>query len=148
MTPAPFKTKRKLAISLGEALRAARQEASLTQADVAERAGMSTEVYGRLERGHMLPSLPRLRRLCQVLRMDANVALKLTGRDAAAWLSDAPPRPSDDPPPLRRLVRTLRQLDPEQLAALSVMANTLAKLSGRHLPSREEEEPSPDPLTA
>ncbi|HEY0094437.1 MAG TPA: helix-turn-helix transcriptional regulator [Archangium sp.] len=124
-----LKTKRKLAVGVGEVLRAARQERSLTQADVAERAGMVTEVYGRVERGQMLPSLPKLRRLCLVLRVDANAALKLVGHEEPSWLEDTPEASVEGSPRMRRLLRTLRQLDDEQLAALHVMAHTLAKLS-------------------
>ena len=58
------KTQVKLARHLGKTARAARLLAKLTQADVAERVGIATEVYGRLERGAMLPSAPTLRKLC------------------------------------------------------------------------------------
>ena len=52
---------KKLATRLGECARAARQRLNLTQEDVAERIGIATEVYGRLERGNMLPSVPTFR---------------------------------------------------------------------------------------
>ncbi|HEX5751107.1 MAG TPA: helix-turn-helix transcriptional regulator [Archangium sp.] len=104
-------TKRKaLASHLGDTFREARERAGFTQADVAERAGMSTEVYGRLERGLMFPSVPRMRRLCQVLREDANTVLGLTGRKAADWLQEAVDLP-EDTPRMRRMVRHLRQLE-------------------------------------
>ncbi|HEY0092769.1 MAG TPA: helix-turn-helix transcriptional regulator, partial [Archangium sp.] len=45
---------RGLAATIGTAARAARVQANLTQEDVAERVGLATEVYGRLERGGML----------------------------------------------------------------------------------------------
>jgi transcriptional regulator with XRE-family HTH domain len=148
MSSDPLKEKRKLAVGLGEVFREARQAASLTQADVAERAGLVTEVYGRVERGRMLPSLPKLRRLCVVLRVDANAALKLVGQDAPTWLEETPEPPLNDSPRMRRLQRTLRQLDEEHLAALHVMAHTLAKLYDRRgAPGTEEEELEPDPLT-
>ncbi|WP_233610342.1 helix-turn-helix transcriptional regulator, partial [Corallococcus sp. AB049A] len=54
---------RKLAVSVGAAARAARLKAGLTQADVADRVGIASEVYGRLERGKMMPSVPTLFRL-------------------------------------------------------------------------------------
>ncbi|HEX8705831.1 MAG TPA: helix-turn-helix transcriptional regulator, partial [Myxococcaceae bacterium] len=40
-----------LASTLGAVARAARMRAGLTQEDVAERIGMASEVYGRMERG-------------------------------------------------------------------------------------------------
>ncbi len=42
--------------------------AGLTQVELAESIGTATEVYGRLERGKMLPSVPTLFRLCVALR--------------------------------------------------------------------------------
>jgi transcriptional regulator with XRE-family HTH domain len=143
-----LKTKRKLAVRVGEVLRAARQERSLTQADVADRAGMVTEVYGRVERGQMLPSLPKLRKLCLVLRVDANVALKLAGHEEPSWLEDTPEPDMEGSPRMRRLLRTLRQLDDEQLAALHVMANTLAKRSHPRQPRADgTEAPEQGPVT-
>jgi transcriptional regulator with XRE-family HTH domain len=144
-----LKTKRKLAVRVGEVLRAARQERALTQADVAERVGMVTEVYGRVERGQMLPSLPKLRKLCLVLRVDANAALKLVGHQAPSWLEDTPEPGAEGSPRMRRLLRTLRQLDDEQLAALHVMANTLAKLSTLRQPrAADTGKPKQGPVTA
>ena len=61
-----------LSTILGAAVRAARQRQELTQADVAERVGLATEVYGRLERGHMLPSVRTLLRICTVLHVSAD----------------------------------------------------------------------------
>src|SRR5688572_15326348 len=64
-----------LASRLGGAARLSRQRLNLTQADVAERIGIASEVYGRLERGHMLPSIQTFRRLCVVLSISADEAL-------------------------------------------------------------------------
>jgi DNA-binding XRE family transcriptional regulator len=57
-----------IAIKVGQGLRAARLRVRLTQAQAAEAAGLAPEVYGRMERGKMLPSLPTLVALCGVLR--------------------------------------------------------------------------------
>ena len=76
---------------LGEALREARLKAELTQADVADRVGVATEVYGRIERGNLTPSVPNLRKLCMVLRVDASAALGLEAGEAAAWLMESEP---------------------------------------------------------
>ena len=51
----------KLAVLLGGAAREARQRLGLTQGDVAERMGMAMEVYSRMERGKVLPSVSTLR---------------------------------------------------------------------------------------
>ncbi|OJT16415.1 transcriptional regulator [Archangium sp. Cb G35] len=117
-------TKKKMTGYLGEVLREARLKAELTQADVAERVGMATEVYGRIERGNLTPSVPSLRRLCVALRVDANAVLNLTGYEAATWLQESEPTPEESPQ-LRRLLRTLRQLDDKQLSAVGYMARSL-----------------------
>ncbi|EPX60459.1 putative transcriptional regulator [Cystobacter fuscus DSM 2262] len=119
-------TKKKLTVHLGETLRAARARAQWTQADVAERVGVATEVYGRMERGNLTPSVPILRALCGVLKMDADEALALEFREKAAWLKERPAPSVEESPGMRRLMRTLRQMDDKQLAALSMVARTLA----------------------
>ncbi len=134
-------TKKKLTEHLGGALRTARLEAELTQADVAERVGVATEVYGRMERGLLTPSVPSLRKLCLVLRLDANAVLGL-GTRGAAWLKE-PASTSEESPRLRRLLRTLRELGDEQLAALGVMARTLLLPTSGRQPAEEKAEASP-----
>lgn len=122
--------RQRLAAHMGRVLREARQRASLTQADVAERIGLATEVLGRTERGHMLPSVPSLRRLCRVLRIDANALLGLDIDKAPLWL-EAPEPEAGELPELRRLVRTLRRMDADQLAVVSCTANALLRHTGQ-----------------
>ncbi|MBN1210566.1 MAG: helix-turn-helix transcriptional regulator [Myxococcaceae bacterium] len=52
---------------LGANIRKARNRRGLTQAEVAERIDMPVEVYGRMERGSMLPRLERLLVICDAL---------------------------------------------------------------------------------
>jgi transcriptional regulator with XRE-family HTH domain len=129
----------RLAAHMGRVLREARLRASLTQADVAERVGLVTEVLGRTERGHMLPSVPTLRKLCRVLRVDANTLLGLDIDKAPLWL-EAPEPEADEPPELRRLVRTLRQMDAAQLAVVSCTANALLRHTGQRQDEDEQSE--------
>ena len=86
---------------------------------------MATEVYGRMERGHLTPSVPNLRKLCAVLRMDASAALGLESPGTGAWLKEPVPV-AEESPRMRRLLRTLRQMNDKKLAAMSVVARTLA----------------------
>jgi transcriptional regulator with XRE-family HTH domain len=123
-------TKKKLTVHLGTALREARLKAELTQADVADRVGVATEVYGRMERGYLTPSVPNLRKLCMVLRVDASAALGLAAGEAVTWPQESEPT-SEESPQLRRLMRTLRQLDGRQLTALGYVARTLAQSEAR-----------------
>jgi transcriptional regulator with XRE-family HTH domain len=122
---------KKLATRLGECARAARQRLNLTQEDVAERIGIATEVYGRLERGNMLPSVPTFRKLCAVLALSADEALGLSNEGPAPWTPPPPPSPEvSEPAELRRLLRRARQLDRNSLRVLSLVAAHLGQKNG------------------
>ncbi len=127
----------RLTAHMASVVREARKRATLTQADVAERVGVVTEVFGRLERGQLLPSVPTLRKLCRVLRVDANVLLGLDTTQAPLWLEEPEPEP-DELPELRRLVRTLRQMDAAQLSVVRSTANALMRNIG-HRPDDSAE---------
>ena len=128
---------KRLATNIGEACRAARAKAGLTQEDVADRVGIATEVYGRLERGNMTPSVPTLRKVCLVLELSADAALAI---DKEARL---PPRPpvaeagGDEgaSPEHRRLIRRTKRLPRRQLRVLGVLATMLGEKGGT--PSEE-----------
>ncbi|HYO58456.1 MAG TPA: helix-turn-helix transcriptional regulator [Archangium sp.] len=111
---------------MGKVLREARKKAALTQVDVAERVGLVTEVFGRMERGDMLPSVPTLRKLCRALRVDANLILGLEVEKAPFWLEQPEPE-ADELPELRRLLRMLRRMDAAQLSVVSSTASALLK---------------------
>ncbi|WXH29734.1 hypothetical protein WA016_03693 [Myxococcus stipitatus] len=106
-----------LANTVGKAARAARARLGLTQADVAERVGIAMDVYSRMERGRVLPSVTTLRRLCLALGLDANVLLGLADGVALQVAPVVVPR-AEDPPSLRRLLRALRALGPEELRSV------------------------------
>jgi transcriptional regulator with XRE-family HTH domain len=124
--PEGHKKRTPLSLHMGAVAREARKKAGLTQEEVAGRIGLVTEVYGRFERGDMLPSVPTLVRLCHVLHLDANEVLGLSSKQTLTWIEQSLPE-SEEPPGVRRLVRTLRQLSPRQLWALSIMASTLLR---------------------
>jgi len=121
---------KKLATRLGESARAARQRLNLTQEDVAERIGIATEVYGRLERGNMLPSVPTFRKLCAVLGLSADEALGLASESPVTWAPTPPPPEASEPAELRRLLRRARQLDRNSLRVLSLVAAHLGQKNG------------------
>ena len=114
----------KLAERIGAIAREARLRAGLTQADVAERLGIVAEVYGRLERGKMLPSVDTLKRLAQSLRVSADELLGLS--EAGAETAALPP-PAGDNPAIRRLVRRASRLGRRQLRILILVAAALAR---------------------
>lgn len=107
----------KLARALGEALAAKRAEKGLTQDDMALRVGIGSEAISRIERGVVLPTLPRL--------FDFAEALDCRVGELIAAGSD---RPGDQ---AAALGRTLAQLSPEDretvLAVVSTLAARLAK---------------------
>jgi transcriptional regulator with XRE-family HTH domain len=115
---------KKLANTIGAAARAARQRLDLTQADVAERIDVATEVYGRLERGGMLPSVQTLLRLCHELNISADELLGLASPSPSSRIHEPPPAPPERAE-VRRLLRGVRQLTPSQVKLLGLVANAL-----------------------
>lgn len=115
---------RALAASLGAAARQARARAGLTQADVAEQIEISPEVYGRLERGQMLPSVVTLRKLALALGTRSD---SLLGLERPLPLPQvAEPRASYGmDKELRKLIRRARRLRSSQLRLLSLLAAQL-----------------------
>lgn len=109
---------------LSASLSAARERAGLTQAEVAIRVGIAAPVYGRIERGHMLPSVPTLRQLCVALNLRANELIGLNPEDMKVAVSREEVR---DSPELRRFANILRTLSPASLRALSALASVIAK---------------------
>ena len=101
---------------LGERARNARASLSLTQADVAEDIGIAVEVYGRMERGLTLPSLPTFVRLTEVLKVTPNDLLGIGD------VEDQEPAPT----PLRRIHRLLERVDPGVLPSLAVILKAMS----------------------
>ncbi|NOK16654.1 helix-turn-helix domain-containing protein [Corallococcus carmarthensis] len=110
----------------GAAARDARLRLGLTQADVADRVGIAMEVYSRMERGKMLPRAQNLRRLCDVLSVSADALLGV-GPGPSPVSPRATPR-QEDSLELRRLVRTLRELEPRQLKAVARVVRTVVSV--------------------
>ncbi|HVG60584.1 MAG TPA: helix-turn-helix transcriptional regulator [Hyalangium sp.] len=117
---------KKLASTIGAAARAARMRLELTQADVAERIEVATEVYGRLERGGMLPSVQTLLRLCHELNVSADELLGLTQHSPSPRSSEGPSAPTERPE-IRRFLRSLRQLDSSHVKLLGLVAKALLR---------------------
>ena len=135
--PAPVNEK--LNTVFGAAARAARLRLGLTQADVAERVGIAMEVYSRMERGRMLPRAQTLRRLCDVLAVSSDTLLGV-GSGSAQVSPQASPR-QEDSLELRRLVRTLRDLEPRQLKAVARVVRTVVSV----MPPKSASGSSPTP---
>ena len=128
-----------LAVQVGKASREARLKLKLTQTDVAERVGLTTEVYGRLERGGMLPSTPTLIKLRTALGITADFLIGLAN-DAQPEGSQVPPPTDEEPSPeARRLLRLMRTMDDEQLDILKGTAAGFLKLNKRREQRRQRD---------
>lgn len=68
---------------LGTRLRDRRKAAGLTQAGLAQRCGVSTELVSRIERGRCLPSLPTLIAFARTLGCTPNELLAFEGGEAS-----------------------------------------------------------------
>jgi transcriptional regulator with XRE-family HTH domain len=102
---------------IGERARAARTRLGLNQSEVAERVGISNEVYGRLERGLMTPRLATFLRLCNVLGVEPNELL---------LASPGPPLRNDAmSSKLRQLVAVLEHADSNVLKRVTEVARWL-----------------------
>ncbi len=124
-----------LRISLGATARQARKRLGLTQEDVAERLDMAPEVYGRLERGTMAPSIFSLRKLCLALNLSADLLLDTDLSTAS--LEDLPgptPQAVKESKYVRRIMRRAPGLTPSSLrllAQLTLMLPTKAQAARR-----------------
>ncbi|HEX8822225.1 MAG TPA: helix-turn-helix transcriptional regulator [Archangium sp.] len=113
----------KLRHALGEAARAARLRLGLTQAEVAKKVRLKPGVYGRVERGAMVPSVPTLRRICEALGLSSDVLLSLSAQSPGA-MAPAPPPAAGEQPELSRVIFILQGWPPERLALLRKLLET------------------------
>jgi transcriptional regulator with XRE-family HTH domain len=113
----------KLAATIGDAARAARERLGFTQAEVAGLMDLSPIVYNRLERAKMLPSVPTLVRLCETLQASP---AEILGFTRPAQRGKVKPS-GEDPPSLHQLVNLARRLDETERQTLITVAKTLLR---------------------
>jgi transcriptional regulator with XRE-family HTH domain len=124
------KREKQLAPTIANAARQARNRAGLTQAEVAQGAGVATEVYGRMERGLLLPSVPTLLRLCLTLQSTPDALMGFSPLPSPQHAPEATPVPPglEDNPDTRRLLRHLAQFNRTRIQLLvQVAANLLPR---------------------
>lgn len=115
---------KELAKKIGDGARVARGALRLTQADAAERIGISHAFYARIERGATLPSVPTLSAIAVGLGISADALLgepsarAATSRDRVAEYGAS----SSD---LRRLIRRLQKASPRTVRLLNLLAAAL-----------------------
>lgn len=64
-------------MKIGEKIRNAREDADLSQTEVAALIPMNQSNYSKIERDLQEPSLTQLRRICQILNLDPRYLLSL-----------------------------------------------------------------------
>lgn len=118
---------RALSRRIGFGLRAARNRAGLTQKEAGRQTGLSTEVYGRYERGLTLPSVPMLAALCLALKATPDELLGMVPReekpisDEQAALASLIPRTRHG----ARLLRAMGHLKPSQFRLVARLVDDL-----------------------
>lgn len=113
----------KLAISIGQSARRARELLKLTRKDVAEQLDRTESYYGRIERGVALPSVSTLDRMSTVLCVSTDALLGRISPDQAEATQRPPERqPSwSDRPDIRRLLRHVQLADPRTVRFVTRM---------------------------
>lgn len=128
-----------LRITIGTEARKARRRLKLTQETVAERVGISSEFYARIERGHTLPSVPTLHLITKILGISGNASLGIVREEPA----ETPPPPPlllpDDPPVMHRLLMRLSGSSSAELQLITAFTKELEK---RHRHKQPVTEPS------
>ncbi|EPX59533.1 Transcriptional regulator, XRE family [Cystobacter fuscus DSM 2262] len=114
---------------LGTRLRMARTRLDLTQEQVAHAVGFVPTVYGRIERGDMLPSVPKLRELCVVLGVSADMLLALPPPPSGPDEQGQAEEELETQPALRRLAMLVRALPPPRFRLFRVALQTLLEPS-------------------
>lgn len=121
--------------TIGQAARLARDALDLTQADAAERIGISTEFYARIERGGAMPSVPTLAKMAEELGVAVD---SLLGRGSSSPPSrskparaQAPNQSKQESPELRRLFRRLRGAPQKTLRLVSLLVAAVGDTSVR-----------------
>lgn len=120
-----------LAESIGIAARRARTALGMTQAEIGEVIGITSEYYARIERGHAMPSIETFCRMVAVLQVSADVLLGVSSvsmhevvmsqhelarlRQAYQW---------------RKLMQRLRQARPEALRLAELLLGGIEEVRG------------------
>lgn len=110
-----------LAAIIGSNARAARLALRLTQKQVANRVGVSSEFYGRIDRGHAMPSVPTLAQMADALETSVDALLRgadevfeaITEEDVPSSIANIIGRVRDDRAIMRLIHAVIRALEDE-----------------------------------
>ena len=115
----------KLAQQIGRNARAARGLLGLTQSEIAERVGLAAEVYGRLERGTMLPSVSTLAKLADVLQVKAGQLLEEPVETQRQSQSPSKSHAKSQSPEMRRIIALLSDADASTLRRVAIVVKAM-----------------------
>lgn len=68
-------------VGLGEKIRAEREELGFTQSEMAKAIPMNQSNYSKIERDIQEPSIEQFKRICEILKLDANYLLDIEAGD-------------------------------------------------------------------
>jgi transcriptional regulator with XRE-family HTH domain len=102
---------------LGANIRLARLRQGLTQEAAAELIGISTEVYGRLERGGIYPRVVRLMDICEHFKVSADQLLGLAAMERSLPTVEVAPRQDEWFMVIHRFMSVLPKLTQAQRLA-------------------------------
>jgi transcriptional regulator with XRE-family HTH domain len=102
---------------------------------VAEALGTHPEVYGRMERGEVMPSVPTLMRVCLTLGCGPDELMGFSPMEPPQNSLNSPgasmlPPGVNDTPEKRRLLRRLARLESQQVKILSRLVTFLLPARG------------------
>ncbi len=116
-----------IAERIGDRVRGARASLEITQEELSERIGITSEALGRIERAAALPSFPTFLRLCHAVGMSPSALLGESQEGKVAPLAPAHREQKGD----RQLVRLLGRLDARQQRLLLAVSRELLRSSQR-----------------
>lgn len=121
-----------LTATIGPALLHARSRRHFTQHEVAERLRINPAYYGRIERGHALPSVPTLYKLVRLLDVSADELLGLAETPVIApsrkTTTRDPHRLRRDPAALRRIMSRMADSKPHTVQLILQLIKVLEGL--------------------
>jgi len=119
--PQDAEESRQIAAGLGKRIRAVRKDRGWTQGELSDRLGISTEAYGRIERGHALPSFPTFLRVCRILDCTPdNVLMESEPRGRTSGKAAGNGN-------VERLSRDIRALESREVAALQQVVDVILR---------------------
>lgn len=65
-------------MEIGKKIRDAREDLDITQMEISSQIPMNQSSYSKIERNVLQPNLEQLKRICEILHLDANILLNIS----------------------------------------------------------------------